>query len=99
MVVAYRMAALSYAMIEKQGLPAVGGSVPTSLRESFWCPNFCNLRQHPGRWLNALSFQLDDQANRAQLKLRFTEMHLQLRCNTAERSANAVAEFLDRHRT
>jgi lipid-A-disaccharide synthase len=97
MVVAYRMAALSYAMMKNKGyLPWV--ALPNILAREFLVPEFLQSEATPKALADALSFQLDDPANRERLKQRFTEMHLQLRCNTGERSANAIAQFLDRHR-
>ena len=97
MVVAYRMAALSYAMMKNKGyLPWV--ALPNILAREFLVPEFLQSEATPKALAEALGFQLDDDANRARLKQRFTEMHLQLRCNTGERSARAIGEFLDRHR-
>ncbi len=96
MVVAYRMAALSYAMMKNKGyLPWV--ALPNILAREFLVPEFLQSAATPKALADALAFQLGDSANRTHLQQRFTEMHLELRCNTGERSAAAIAEFLQRH--
>jgi lipid-A-disaccharide synthase len=96
MVVAYRMAALSYAMMKNKGyLPWV--ALPNILAREFLVPEFLQSAATPKALADALAFQLDDVTNRAQLNQRFTEMHLQLRCNTGEKSAAAIKQFLERH--
>jgi len=96
MVVAYKMAGLSYAMMKGRGyLPWV--ALPNILARQFLVPELLQDAATPDALAKALAFQLDDADNRVHLSQRFTDMHLLLRRDTASRSAEAVAAFLARH--
>jgi lipid-A-disaccharide synthase len=93
MVIAYRMAALSAALMRNKGYqPWVG--LPNILAGEFLVPEFLQERATPKALATALLFQLRDDANRTRLVGRFGDIHEVLRCDTASRSAAVIAEFL-----
>ena len=93
MVIAYRMAPLSYAIMKGKGYqPWVG--LPNILAGEFLVPELLQDDASPEGLALALQFQLEDDDNRAMLEQRFTRIHLELRCNTAQRSAAAIETFL-----
>jgi lipid-A-disaccharide synthase len=94
MVIAYKMASLSAALMRNKGYqPWVG--LPNILSGEFVVPEFLQERATPEALAAALLFQLQDDANRAGLIARFEEIHLTLRRDTATRCAAVIAEFLD----
>ncbi len=95
MVIAYRMAPLSYAIMKGKGYqPWVG--LPNILAGEFLVPELLQDDATPEALALALQFQLEDNDNRAMLEERFTRIHLELRCDTAQKSAAAIASFLDK---
>jgi lipid-A-disaccharide synthase len=93
MVVAYKMAGLSYALMKgKAYLPWV--ALPNILAREFLVPEFLQHGASAEVLAKALAFQLDDHDNRVHLEQRFMDMHMVLRRDTASRSADAVGAFL-----
>jgi lipid-A-disaccharide synthase len=94
MVIAYRMAALSYRLMKGRGyLPYVG--LPNILGGEFLVPEYIQDGATPVALADAVSRQLQDTAGNERLLARFEEMHHQLACGCAERVADAIAEQLD----
>jgi len=94
MVIAYKMASLSAALMRNKGYqPWVG--LPNILAGEFLVPEFLQERATPAALAAALLFQLQDDANRSRLVTRFEEIHLTLRRDTASRCAAVIAEFLN----
>ncbi len=94
MVIAYRMAALSYRLMKGRGyLPYVG--LPNILGGEFLVPEYIQDVATPVALADAVSRQLQDTAGNERLVARFEEMHRQLACGCAERVADAIAEQLD----
>ena len=94
MVIAYRMAALSYRLMKGRGyLPYVG--LPNILSGEFVVPEYIQDAATPVALADAVSRQLEDTAGNERLVARFEEMHRQLACGCAERVADAIAEQLD----
>ncbi len=93
MVIAYKMARLSYAIMKNKGYqPWVG--LPNILAGEFLVPELLQDDATPQALALALQFQLEDDHNRVMLEERFNRMHLELRCDTAEKSAVAIERFL-----
>ena len=98
MVIAYRMAWLSYRMMRRMGyLPWIG--LPNILANASLVPEFVQEAATPSAMGGALLAQLDDDAGREQLARRFEQMHLELRCDCATRAAEALMELIDGHPT
>jgi len=93
MVIAYRMAALSAAIMRNKGYqPWVG--LPNILAREFLVPEFLQEKATPRALADALLFQLTNDTNRQRLNERFALLHDELRCDTAAKSAHVIAEFL-----
>ncbi len=96
MVIAYKMNAASWQVLRLMAYqPWVG--LPNILARDFLVPELLQDRATPAALAEALWFQLTDDANRQRLRERFTNMHHELRRDTAEQSANAVLELLSQH--
>jgi lipid-A-disaccharide synthase len=94
MVIAYRMATLSYRLMKGRGyLPYVG--LPNILSGGFVVPEYIQDAATPMALADAVSRQLQDTAGNERLAARFEEMHRQLACGCAERVAAAIAEELE----
>ena len=94
MVIAYRMAGLSYRLMKGRGyLPYVG--LPNILSGAFVVPEYIQDAATPVALADAVSRQLDDTAGNERLAVRFAEMHRQLACGCAERVADAIAAELE----
>ena len=94
MVIAYRVAYWSALLMRGMGyLPWVG--LPNILARDFLVPEFLQDAATPQALCDAALFQLRDAPNREKLHARFTEIHLALRCNTAEKAAEVVAAVLE----
>lgn len=94
MVIAYRMSWLSYRIMRPMGyLPYVG--LPNILSGKFVVPEFVQDEVQPAAMGEALLRQLDDDILRNAIVERFAALHESLRCNCAERAAQAVLEVAD----
>lgn len=90
MVVAYKVAALTAAMMRRMGyIPYV--SLPNILAREFVVPEFLQEDATPQAIATALDHQLVDPHNRRMLEERFTALHESLRCDTGERAADVIA--------
>jgi len=89
MVIAYRMAELSYRLMKNRGLlPWIG--LPNILCEASLVPEFIQHQATPEALGRALLAQLDDTRLQQSLRQRFAELHATLRRNCSERSAEAI---------
>jgi len=89
MVIAYRMAALSYRLMKGRGyLPYVG--LPNILSGEFVVPEFIQDAATPAALADAVSRRLHDTGGNELLVERFREIHRQLACGCADRVAEAV---------
>ncbi len=96
MVIAYKMNAASWHILRLMAYqPWVG--LPNILARDFLVPELLQDQATPVNLADALWIQLSDDQNRRRLQQRFTDMHHELRRDTAEQSANAVMELLSRH--
>lgn len=94
MVIAYRMHALNWWRMKGRGLlPWVG--LPNILARDFVVPELIQDDCTPDRLAEAAEDWLADAPRRTALHARFTELHEQLRQNTAQRAADAIAKLLD----
>jgi lipid-A-disaccharide synthase len=97
MVISYKVPWLTGQIMQRQGyLPYVG--LPNILAGRFVVPEILQHFATPEALADATLKQLNDEANRATLTEIFTEMHHVLRQNTAQRSAEAVAQVLETRR-
>jgi len=93
MVIAYRMHPLSWQLMKRMAYqPWVG--LPNILCRSFVVPELIQEACTPQRLAQEALAWLDQSQRRDQLHQRFTELHHQLRCDTATRATNAIAEVL-----
>lgn len=94
LVITYKMAKGSYWLMKRMGyLPYVG--LPNILAGRFLVPEFLQEAATPEALAEALVKQYQDKEGAAALEQAFTEIHLQLRQNTAESAAAAVLECLN----
>ncbi|MGB6054403.1 MAG: lipid-A-disaccharide synthase [Burkholderiaceae bacterium] len=94
MVIAYKMMRASWQVLRHMGyLPWIG--LPNILARDFVVPELLQDAATPQALADALARQLDDDANRARLLQRFTDMHHALLRNTAAESAQAVLNVID----
>jgi lipid-A-disaccharide synthase len=95
MVIAYAMHALSWQMMKRMKYqPWVG--LPNILLEDFAVPELLQGDATPQRLADATLAWLDDPARAESLRVRFEALHRQLRRNTAEAAADAIAMLLAR---
>lgn len=93
MVIGYRMHALSWALMRRMQLqPWVG--LPNILCRDFVVPERIQEQCRPEPLAAAVLAGLDDVAGAARLTQRFGELHLELRCDTATRATDAIAQVL-----
>ncbi len=93
MVIAYKMMRASWQVLRHMGyLPWIG--LPNILARDFVVPELLQDAATPQALADALARQLDDDANRARLLQRFTDMHHTLLRNTAAESAQAVLNVI-----
>lgn len=89
MVIAYRMATVSWHLMRRMGyLPYVG--LPNILCGEFVVPEFLQDRAEPGALADAVLQQLEDRPLRARLAQRFRQLHYDLRRDTARLAADAI---------
>jgi lipid-A-disaccharide synthase len=95
MVVAYKMMRASWEVLRHMGYqPWVG--LPNILAQEYVVPELLQDAATPQALADALWRQLDDEAHRARLTQRFTDMHHTLLRDTAKESARAVLELIGR---
>ena len=93
MVITYKMAEASWLMMRRMGyLPYVG--LPNILAGEFVVPELLQYDATPENLAQALRNALNDAVLRARLPRRFAAIHRELRCNAAERAAEAVLPML-----
>ena len=94
MVIAYKMLRASWEILRHLGYqPWIG--LPNILAREFLVPELLQNAATPAALADALWFQLQDDANRATLSARFTDMHHALLRDTARLSAEAVMTLID----
>lgn len=95
MVVAYKVAPLTYAMVKLFGLLKVENvSLPNVLAGERVVPELMQHDCTPAKLADATLAFLRDPDATASLQPRFRELHLQLRQDASARAADAVAELL-----
>ena len=93
MVIAYRMQWLSYWVANQQRrTPWIG--LPNILCQQGLVPELLQDQVQPEALARATLAWLDDPAAVAQLRQRFTDMHLQLRQDMPARASHAIAQIL-----
>ena len=95
MVIGYRMAPISYLIMRKMGYqPWIG--LPNILCQEFVVPEFVQGAARAQAMGPALLAQLDDPGLRERIAARFADLHGQLRCGCAARSAQVLLELAGR---
>lgn len=93
MVIGYKMNFVSWQMMKRMRYqPWVG--LPNILCEAFVVPELLQDRATPEALAREVAAWLDAPARIQQLQARFTDLHHQLRRNTAQTAADAVAQVL-----
>ena len=93
MVITYKIANFSYWLMQRMAyLPYVG--LPNVLCGRFVVPEILQDAATPENLAEALNQLYVDKENSAAIEAAFTDLHLQLRQNTAEKAAQAVLECL-----
>lgn len=93
MVIAYKMAPLSYAIISRLlNVPFVG--LPNLLAGRLLVPELLQDAATPPALADALLRQLQDPTLRDELAAAFTELHQQIKLDASERAADAVIELI-----
>jgi lipid-A-disaccharide synthase len=96
MVVAYRMASLSFWLIIRFKLVKLTHvALSNLLAEEPLAPEFLQQACRPDKLGPALLAFLDSPERRAQIARAYQAIHEKLRCNAAERAADALLELLD----
>lgn len=94
MVIAYKMSPHSWRIMRNMGYqPWVG--LPNILVQQFAVPEFLQDEATPENLAQALGNAVCDDALKERLQLVFTELHLLLRQNTAEKAAAAILPALN----
>ena len=94
LVITYKIAKLSYWLMKRMAyLPYVG--LPNVLAGRFVVPEILQDQATPENLAEALVKLYEDKENAKLVAEAFTDIHLQLRQNTAEKAANAVIECLN----
>jgi len=93
MVIAYKMMRASWEIMRHMGYqPWIG--LPNILARDFLVPELLQDAATPQALADAVWAQLNDEALRARLQQRFTDMHHALLRNTAQESAQAVLQVM-----
>ena len=96
MVITYKVPRLTYAIMRRQAyLPWVG--LPNILLKRFAVPELLQDQATPEALASATLAWLDDAGRVAALKEDFMALHQTLRCNAAERIAEALLPYLQRN--
>ena len=94
MVITYKIAKLSYWLMKRMAYqPYVG--LPNVLAGRYVVPEILQDEATPENLAEALIKLYEDKDNAEAVEAAFTDIHLQLRQNTAEKAANAVIECLN----
>jgi len=94
MVITYKIAKFSYWLMKRMAyLPYVG--LPNVLAGRYVVPEILQDEATPENLAEALVKLYEDKENAEAVEEAFTDIHLQLRQNTAEKAANAVIECLN----
>jgi lipid-A-disaccharide synthase len=94
MVITYKIAKFSYWLMKRMAyLPYVG--LPNVLAGRYVVPEILQDEATPEKLAEALVKLYEDKENAAAVEEAFTDLHLQLRQNTAEKAAGAVIECLN----
>jgi lipid-A-disaccharide synthase len=94
MVITYKIAKFSYWLMKRMAyLPFVG--LPNILAGRFVVPEILQDQATPDNLAEALVKLYQDKDNAVAVEEAFTDLHLQLRQNTAEKAAQAVIECLN----
>lgn len=94
MVITYKIAKFSYWLMKRMAyLPFVG--LPNILAGRFVVPEILQDQATPENLAEALVKLYQDKDNAVAVEEAFTDLHLQLRQNTAEKAARAVIECLN----
>jgi lipid-A-disaccharide synthase len=94
MVITYKIAKFSYWLMKRMAYqPYVG--LPNVLAGRYVVPEILQDEATPENLAEALLKLYEDKENAAAVEEAFTDIHLQLRQNTAEKAANAVIECLN----
>jgi lipid-A-disaccharide synthase len=95
LVMAYRVAPSTYRIARWLKLVKLQWfSLPNILADRGLVPELMQNEATPENLAGAVEHWLDDAAARSELKRIFNELHERLRCNAAERAADAVADLL-----
>lgn len=95
MVVGYRLSAVSHAILSRMvRIPHV--ALPNLLAREALVPELLQDDASPETLGAAVLERLENEVERARLKLAFTDLHLQLRQNADERAATAISELVER---
>jgi lipid-A-disaccharide synthase len=93
MVIGYRMHPLSWQLMKRMAYqPWVG--LPNILCREFVVPERLQSDCEPERLLHDLRQALDDAAGAERLRVRFTELHHELRRDTARTATDVIAQVL-----
>lgn len=93
MVITYKMSPISHWLMKRMGyLPYVG--LPNILAGRFIVPEILQDEATPENLAAALVKQYEDKEGAVALEQAFTDIHLQLRQNAAEKAAQAIVECL-----
>lgn len=96
MVITYRMPAISWWLMKRKGYQPYYG-LPNILCERFVVPELMQEDATPENLAQALLNLVNDGKVVAQLEKTFTELHLALRQNTAQKAAAAILPYLPAH--
>jgi lipid-A-disaccharide synthase len=97
MVVGYRIAPLTHAIVKGMGMLKVDRyALPNVLAGDTLVPELMQDECTPGKLADAVLHWLDDPAAVAALQPRFRELHVQLRRDASARAADAIAELVAR---
>lgn len=93
MVIAYKLAPISYKLMKRLGyLPYVG--LPNILAKQFVVPEFIQDDATPENLAQALANLYSDRQTCSRIRTVFDNLHLQLRCNNAQKAAESVLNML-----
>ena len=95
MVIAYRMHPLTWMLMKRMAYQPWFG-LPNILAGEFLVPELIQEACTPQALAAAGLAWLDDALRVARVRERFTDIHLQLRCDTARRATDAIAQVLGR---
>lgn len=99
MVVAYRLAPMTYALLRHLRLMKVARySLPNLLARADVVPELIQEAVTPAALAAAVEPLLCDEASRARQLNRFEEIHRQLRAGGSDRAAEAILELVDKRR-